>query len=239
MVARTSGPLGNLVLASLHRADFARLEPSLRQVSLAQGVVLHEPGDELERVTFPQAGMISLLAVMNDGKAIETATVGHEGVVGVMAGLGLHTTLERAVVQLPLLAWQISAAAFRKAVHASLPLRNMVIAQDQVLHAQVQATAACNALHGVDARLSRWILQSHDRNGNADVIPLTQEFLSEMLGVRRSSVGEVARKLQAQGLLRYSRGSIEIVDRPGLEAAACECYANIVETTARIVARPL
>lgn len=237
MATEISGPLANRVLASLHRADFNRLEPSLRALTSPQGVVLHNPGDELERVVFPHEGMISLLAVMNDGKAIETATVGREGVVGVMAGLGLHTALERAVVQLPLIASQIPATAFRKAVHASLALRNMVIAQDQVLHAQVQATAACNALHGVDARLCRWILQSHDRNGGRDIIPLTQEFLSEMLGVRRSSVGEVARKLQSQGLLRYSRGVIEIVDRGGLEAAACECYAGILKTVAQIVAR--
>jgi hypothetical protein len=136
------------VLASLHRGDFARLEPSLRDVSLRQGVVLHKPGDELERVVFPRVGMISLLAVMNDGNAIETATVGREGVVGVMAGLGLHSTQERALVQNPLLASQIAAAAFRKAVHSSLTLRSMVIAQDQVLHSQVQATAACNTLQG-------------------------------------------------------------------------------------------
>jgi CRP-like cAMP-binding protein len=237
MDTKASGPLANLVLASLHRADFDRLEPSLREVSLSQGVILHNPGDELERVLFPHVGMISLLAVMNDGRAIETATVGREGAVGVMAGLGLHTTLERAVVQLPLLASQIAAPAFRKLVHGSLTLRNMVIAQDQVLHLQVQATAACNALHGVDARLCRWILQSHDRNGGGDVVPLTQEFLSEMLGVRRSSVGDVARKLQTVGLVRYSRGVIEIIDRVGLEVAACECYETIRNVAARLVAR--
>lgn len=236
MSQEISGPLANRVLASLSRADFKRLEPSLRDVSLTQGTLLHDPGDEVERVVFPRAGMVSLLALMNDGKAIETATVGREGVVGAMAGLGLHIALERAVVQLPLLASQIAAAPFRRAVQDSITLRDAVIANDQALHAQVQATAACNALHGVEARLCRWILQTHDRN-DGDVIPLTQEFLSQMLGVRRSSVGEVARKLQAAGLIRYSRGVVVIVDRQRLEAASCECYGTILKRTAQILPR--
>jgi len=234
MSQKILGPLANRLLASLNRADFRRLEPSLRDVSLPQGTLLHDPGDEVERILFPQSGMISLLALMNDGKAIETATVGREGVVGAMAGLGLHIALERAVVQLPIVASQIAAAPFRKAVHSSNTLRDLVIANNQVLHAQVQATAACNALHDVGARLCRWILQTHDRNGG-DVIPLTQEFLSQMLGVRRSSVGEVARKLQAAGLIRYSRGVVEILDRHRLEAASCECYQTILTRTAQIL----
>ena len=196
--------------------------------------MLQEPGDEVEHIYFPYVGMISLLAVLKDGNAIETATVGREGVVGAMAGLGLHTALARAVVQVPMAGAQIAAPMFRKAAQQSSELRNLIVKYNQVLLAQVQTTAACNALHHVEARLSRWILQTRDRT-DTDRIPLTQEFLSEMLGVRRTSVSEVAHKLQAAGLIRYSRGVIEIVDRPALERRACECYAGIREKAARIL----
>ena len=161
--------------------------------------------------------MISLLAVLKDGKAIETATVGREGVVRAMAGLGLHAALARAVVQVPIVGSRIAAAPFRKAVQQSDELRDLIVKYNQVLFAQVQTTAACNALHPIEARLSRWILQTRDRT-DTDRVPLTQEFLSEMLGVRRTSVSEVAHKLQDGGLIRYRRlGMIEIRDRPGLE----------------------
>jgi CRP-like cAMP-binding protein len=128
---------------------------------------------------------------------------------------------------------QIAAAPFRKAVQQSNELRDLIVKYNEVLLAQVQTTAACNAVHHVEARLSRWILQTRDR-ADSDRVPLTQEFLSEMLGVRRTSVSEVASKLQNAGLIRYSRGLIEIVDRPALERRFCECYASIREKAARI-----
>jgi CRP-like cAMP-binding protein len=225
-----SDPLANRLLAALSVGDFARLRPSLKLISLEQGAMLHHPGDEVEHVYFPHNGMVSLLAVMKDGRAIETATVGREGVVGAMAGLGLHKALSRAVVQLPLIASQISAAAFRKAVQSRDTLRDLILRGNDVLLAQVQITAACNALHPIEARLARWILQSSDRTTDG-IIPLTQELLSQMLGVTRSSVSEVAGKLQAAGLIRYSRGTIEIANRNGLKASACECYEAILEKT--------
>jgi CRP-like cAMP-binding protein len=234
MAQPKGAPQVNRVLASLNRADIKRLQPGLRDVHLAQGAVLHEPGETVQRILFPHVGMVSLLAVMRDGKAIEVATVGREGVVGVMAGLGEHVAPERAMVQLPLVASAITAARFRKAAQASAALRGLIIASDQAVHTQVQATTACNALHTVEARLCRWILQTHDRNGD-DAIPLTQEFLSAMLGVRRSSVGDVARKLQSAGLIRYSRGAIEILDRRALEAASCECYGMITKRIAKLL----
>lgn len=236
MRSTTSGPLANRLLASLGRGDFGRLSASLSDVSLAQGTLLYDAGDEVEHVYFPQAGMISLLAVMNDGKAVETATIGREGAVGAMAGFGPYLALDRAVVQLPIRASKIRAPAFRKALQASAALREVVIASNQMLLAQVQATAACNALHGVEKRLCRWILQTRDRS-ETETIRLTQEFLSEMLGVRRSSVGEVARRLQRAGLIRYSRGTIEIVNRKALKAAACECYENIRRRSSEIFPR--
>lgn len=216
----------NRLLALLPLADGSSLAPFLKTVSFEQGVVLNEPGDEMDTVLFPHTGMVSLLAIMNDGKAVETATVGREGVVGAMAGLGLHTTLTRAVVQAPLVASQIAATPFRKAVQDSTALRDVIVRYNDALLGQVQMTAACNALHPIQARLARWILQTKDRV-EGETIPLTQELLSEMLGVRRSSVSEVAVQLQTAGLIRYTRGAIEIVDRKGLERAACECYETI------------
>ncbi len=173
----TEVPDPNQLLASLSRADTARLSPSLKLVSLRQGLVFHQPGDEIEHVYFPHTGMVSLLAVMKDGRAVETAVVGREGVVGAIAGLGLHIALTRAVVQAPLVALQIAAVPFRKAVQASHALRDLIIRYNDALLGQVQMTAACYALHSIQARLARWILQTQDRV-DTDTVPLTQELLS-------------------------------------------------------------
>jgi len=225
----------NRLLAMLPRDDLERLIPSITVVSLEQGLVLNEPGEEPERIWFPHTGMISLLAVMTDGKAVETATVGPEGVVGAMAGLGVHIPLTRAVVQVPLVVSRISAGPFRRAVQASATLRDIIVRYNDLLLGQVQITAACNALHPIQQRLARWILQTRDRI-ETDTVPLTQELLSEMLGVRRSSISEIANRLQATGLIRYSRGAIEIRNRPALEKAACECYGMIRDQASRMTA---
>lgn len=226
MSVQVSAPQTNRLLARLPRSDFIHIDALMTPLSLAQGTVLHDPGDEVEQVWFPHEGMVSLLAVMADGRAVETATVGFEGVIGGMAGLGLHKALSRAVVQLPLTASRISAAAFRKVVETHASIRNLIVHANDALLGQVQITAACNALHPIEARLARWILQSSDRM-HGDQIPLTQELLSQMLGVTRSSVSEVASKLQTAGLIRYIRGNIQITDRPALEKATCECYLTI------------
>ena len=223
----------NRLLAMLPRAELELLTPAMTVVSLEQGVVLNEPSEEPERVYFPHTGMISLLAIMSDGKGVETATVGREGMVGAMAGLGVHTPLTRAVVQTPLLSTRIAAAPFRRAVQASAALRDLIVRYNDVLLGQVQITAACNALHPIQKRLARWILQTRDRI-DTDMVPLTQELLSEMLGVRRSSISEIANRLQSTGLIRYSRGTIEIVNRPALERAACECYRLINDQSDRM-----
>lgn len=153
MHIQTSGrPLDNKLLSSLPRNQFDLLAPHLTTVSLQQGEVLAEPGDEFEQVYFPQSGMLSLLAVLRDGKAIETATVGREGVVGAMAGLGLYKSLVRVVVQLPTLVSKIPASQFRKATARSDAVRNMCIQYNEVLLSQARITAACNALHAVEAR---------------------------------------------------------------------------------------
>jgi CRP-like cAMP-binding protein len=229
----SDGPLDNKLLAALPRDHFERLLPHLSAVSLQQGIVLSEAGDEVDQIYFPHDGMLSLLAVLRDGKAIETATVGREGVVGAMAGLGLYKSLVRVVVQMPLTCSRIAAPHFRTAVAASEALRNMCIRYNEVLLSQARVTAACNALHPIEARFCRWLLQSADRSAS-DTVALTQEFLAEMLGVRRTSVTEVASRVQSAGVIVYSRGVIKILDRPALMRMSCECYETLLEQSAAL-----
>jgi CRP-like cAMP-binding protein len=219
-------PLDNKLLSVLSRAEFGLLAPNLTVKELPQGLTLLEAGDEFDRVYFPLSGMLSLLMVMQDGKAIETATVGREGVVGGMAGFGLYKSSARIVVQLAMSVAEISASHFRKAVEKSDAIRNLCLQYNEELLLQARVTAACNALHPVDARFCRWLLQSSDRAENITV-PLTQEFLSEMLGVQRTSVTEVASNLQRLGAISYSRGVITIVDRKALMKISCECYETL------------
>jgi CRP-like cAMP-binding protein len=222
------------LLAALPRDHFDLLASHLTAVSLQQGEVLVEPGDEFDHVYFPQSGMLSLLAVLRDGKAIETATVGREGVVGAMAGLGLYKSLVRAVVQLPMTVTKISASQFRKAAAQSEAVRNMCIQYNEVLLSQARVTAARNALHPVEARFCRWLLQSADR-AESDNVTLTHEFLAEMLGVRRTSVTEVASKIQGAGAINYTRGQITILKRSALKKMSCECYQTLVDQSAVLI----
>jgi CRP-like cAMP-binding protein len=222
------GPLDNKLLSSLPRDQFDLLAPHLVTHSLAQGLVLIEPGDEFDCVYFPHYGMLSLLVVLKDGKAIETATVGCEGVVGAMAGLGMYRSLVRVVVQLPMGITKISATQFRKAAAGSDAIRDLCIQYNEVLLSQARVTASCNAMHVIEARFCRWLLQSADRAGSSTV-NLTQEFLAEMLGVRRTSVTEVASRIQSFGAINYSRGVINILDRPAVEKMSCECYQTLLD----------
>ena len=228
MHAIDPGPLSNKLLAALPRNDFQHLLSHLASVVLAQGDVLYEAGAEVDEVYFPLSGMISLLVVMQDGKAIETATVGREGAVGAMSGLGLHTSKVRAVAQLPMVGSKISATALRRLAASSKPIADLCIRYNEVLLTQARVTAACNALHKVEARFCRWLLQTRDR-AQSDTLALTQEFLSEMLGVRRTSVTEVAQKIQETGAISYSRGVIKIIDLDALKTMSCECYETLRE----------
>lgn len=232
--APSTNPLDNKLLACLPRDDFDALRPHLTTISLAQGSVIYEAGAEVDHVYFPHNGMFSLLAVMRDGKAIETATVGREGVVGAMAGLGLYKSLVRATVQLPLHTSKIAAAPFRKCVAASDALRDLCVRYNEVMLTQARITAACNALHPVEERFCRWLLQSADRAAS-DTIGLTQELLAEMLGVRRTSVTDVARRMQDRGVIAYSRGVITVLDREALKRLSCECYQSLVEQEATLI----
>lgn len=213
----------NRLLDSLPTAEAALLKPLLKTVKMVQGTLLQEPGDQISQVYFPVSGMVSLLAVMKQGNSVEVATVGREGAVGAMSGLGPRHAFTRAIVQVSGEAARISTPNFQEAVKKSATLRETVVRFNEGLLAQVQQTAACNALHDLEQRLCRWLLQTQDRAGG-DMITLTHEFLSQMLAVRRTTVTLVARSLQDAGAIEYRRGKIRIVDRRKLEKRACECY---------------
>jgi len=228
----------NRFLATLPPHDFSLLAPHLRTIPLERGAMLHDVGEDIEHVYFPHSGMVSFVAVMQNGATVETATIGRAGVIGASAGLGARSTIARAIVQLPGTAAWISASQFHTAAAQSPALRDLIVRYNDVLLAQVQQSVACNALHGLEARLCRWLLQTHDCiDGN--VIPLTQEFLGQMLGVRRTTVTIAARLLQSAGLIRYRRGHIQVLDRAALEDIACECYAVVKHNADKVfAARP-
>jgi CRP-like cAMP-binding protein len=223
----------NRFLAILPPHDFALLAPHLRTVTLERGGMLHDEAAEIERVYFPHSGMISLVAVMQSGAAVETATIGRAGVIGASTGLGAKQSVGRVIVQLPSTAAWLSASQFHAAANRSQAIRDLIVRYNDLLLAQVQQSVVCNALHTMEARLCRWLLQAHDcMDGNA--IPLTQEFLGQMLGVRRTTVTIAAQLLQSADLIRYRRGLIQIVNRPQLEELSCECYAVVRRHTDKI-----
>lgn len=229
----------NRLLAMLPAEDWQAIKKHLTIVSPDVGTTLQEPGQTMEYVYFPHSGMISLLTVMKDGSAIETATVGNEGAVGTESALGVTTAITRGVVQMPMTASRISRKDFMRCVERRAIIRHLAFRSNEALIGQMQQTAACNALHQIEARLARWLLQSQDRASDGGLVPLTQEFLSEMLAVRRTSVSATAHILQAEGLIQYSRGSIKVLDRDGLKKKSCECYGAIVKQTERLLSKPL
>lgn len=224
----------NLFLKALPAAELARLRPHLVFNRLPQGLVLHEAGEKVEHVHFLDSGMVSLVATMQDGAQIETATLGRESMLGSLCALGEHRAGTRAIVQINATSWRLPAMDFRAAIAGSAGLRQMALASNELTLAQMQQTAACNALHTVDRRLCRWIVQVRDRL-DGDVIRLTHDFLAQMLAVRRPTVSLIAYRLQQAGLIRYQRGRITILDRAGLERGACECVGALREKTQRII----
>jgi len=183
---------------------------------------------------FIESGMASVVATMQDGSAIEIATLGRESIVGVLSAIGDHRSNMRTIVQIAGSGWKISAGDFRVAADKSRTLRNLVLLSSELALLQIQQIAGCNALHSAEARLCRWILQVRDRiDGN--VIELTQDFLAQMLAVRRPTVTLIAQKLQNAGLIRYRRGRIVITDHEGLEERACECVREIRNKTRQIL----
>ena len=225
-----AGHRGNRLLAALPLAAFALLERDLKEISLAQGDVILEPGGGFDRVFFPQTGMISLLVVTKDGNSIETATIGREGAHGLQRGLGKRRSFTRAVTQIAGKFTTIRAERFEQFVRSNPAAQELIARYTEILWAEAQQIAACNAVHDASSRLCRWLLQSSDRIVS-EVVPLTQEFMAQMLGVRRTTVTLLARELQEKGVIAYRRGVITIVDRKQLEACACECYAVIQQET--------
>ena len=221
------GAVANRLLAALPAADRAALAPHLARATLAIGQVLAEPGQPLAHVYFPETAVCSIIARMADGAGVEVGTIGNEGLVGLAALLDTAASANQTLAQIPGTALRIPAAGLVAAVDARPALRRLLHRYTQAYLTQVAQGAACNRLHGIEARCARWLLMTHDRVGGADRFPLTQEFLAIMLGVRRSGVTVAAGALQAAGLIRYHRGGIRVLDREGLELAACECYGMI------------
>ena len=219
-------PTGNRLLDSLPRPDMERLRPHLEAVAVGVRHVIYEPNGPILHVYFPTGCVISLVTYLMDGSAVEMATIGLEGMVGLPIFLGTDTMPSRAFGQVPGDALRITAAALTAEIKRNGPLVRVLNRYTQALFNQVAQTTACNRVHLVEQRCARWLLQTHDRVGS-DQFLLTQEFLAQMLGVRRSGVSAAAGSLQKAGLIRYARGRITVLDRPGLESAACECYGVI------------
>jgi CRP-like cAMP-binding protein len=219
----------NRLLAALRPPDFALLKPHLQIVPIREGAFLHLPGDEIERIYFLHTGIVSLTAVSQDGNAISTASVGSEGAIGTIAGMGFVRAFTRAMVQAPGVASRISASPFRRAVSKSEAISDLLTRYHMALMCQVQQTSLCNSVHDSISRLSRLLLVLSEQSED-DSISFSQERLADMLGLRRSSVTVAAQALQARHLISYRRGRIEIINRKGLKAAACECYEVVIRT---------
>jgi CRP-like cAMP-binding protein len=224
----------NGFLQSLTNGDFELFRPHLRDVKLEQSKVLFDVGGKIPYLYFPHSGVISLVVVLADGDLIEAGMIGRDGVAGTAAALDDAVSLNRAVVQIEGAGSVIDMVHAQAAVTASRSLRAKLYQHDQMLLAQAQQSAACNASHDVEERLCRWLLRTRDVVGG-DKLNLTQEFMSQMLGVRRTSVTLAARHLQSAGLIRYRRGQVEIRDLEGLEEASCECYEAVKRQEARLL----
>lgn len=233
-VDAAEAPPRNRILASLPPQEWARLRQTLERVPLSLRQVIFEPGQPIPHVYFPEDGVISILGLMDDGSGVETATVGNEGMAGVPVFLGAMQMAAQAFVQVAGSAWRMPSAALRDEVRRGTELAAALGRYTQALFTLVAQSSACNRKHGVEQRCARWLLMTHDRV-QGDTFGLTQLFLSQMLGVRRATVSEAAGALQQAGLIEYTRGRISVLDRAGLEAAACACYRVIHAEFARMV----
>jgi CRP-like cAMP-binding protein len=216
----------NRLLAALPPTDLALLAPQLSAVAMKEGDLLQEADTPIDEIYFPMMGLVSLVTVMRAGETVETAMVGREGAIGSYAGLIPVQAPARAIVQIPGSSAAILGSRLRAAVGRSEALRHLLLEYNERLTALIQQTAACNALHGVEGRLARWLLQALDRGDNSS-LALTQETLSQALGVRRTTLTLIACKFRDLGLIRYQRGRIDVVNRAALEKVACECYATL------------
>jgi len=217
----------NHLLRAMPQALRDKFAPYLKQVELERGDRLHEPGEVIRELYFPLDCVLSITLTLSDGTTAETGLVGKREVIGINAFMGgRETTQTTYIVQIPGSAMKMDAQVLRKEFDLNQDLRGTMLRYTQAFIAQVSQTTACNSLHKLDQRLARWLLEVHERL-ERDELNLTQEFIAEMLGVRRAGVTQTAQQLQEKGLIRYQRGHVHVLDRPGLEACACECFQTV------------
>lgn len=216
----------NRLLASLAPPTLAKLQSKLLPVVLPLHQTLYRPEAPIDLVYFPEAGVVSLVAGLENGLPGEVGVIGREGMVGAALAAGVKSSFNEAMVQAPGSALRMTAGAFCQELDENPVLRSVILRYNEALHAQVSQTAACNSRHTLEQRLARWLLMAHDRL-RGDVLPLTQEFLAMMLGVHRPSVSLTAGILQRAGLISYVNGVITVLNRSSLETASCECYGAV------------
>jgi CRP-like cAMP-binding protein len=229
-------PRENSLLAALSDVEWERLRPKLAPVFLPLGEAVYEAGAQLDHVYFPTNSIVSLLYVMADGASAEIAVVGNEGLVGVALFMGGESTPSRAVVQSAGWAYRLKGQLLKEEFERGGAMQHLLLRYTQALLTQMAQTAVCNRHHSIDQQLCRWLLLSLDRLAS-DELTMTQELIANMLGVRREGVTAAAGNLQDAGLIRYSRGHIKVVDRPGIEARCCECYAVVKRESDRLLPR--
>lgn len=234
--APTESALRNHLLAALPESEFQRIRPSLELVSLALGKVLYESGDRLTHLYFPTTAIISLLYIMENGGTAEIGIAGNDGLVGIALFMGGETTSSRAVVQSAGEAVRMKANDLQDAFALGGVFQNLLLRYTQSLMTQISQTAVCNRLHSVEQQLCRWLLINHDQL-QTDQLVMTHELIANMLGVRREGVSIAAGHLQDSGLIKYARGTITIMDRGRLEAAACECYKVVKNEYDRLLGK--
>jgi CRP-like cAMP-binding protein len=224
----------NLLIAALPAAEAQRWLPLLESVNLPLGLVLHESGSTLSHVYFPTTAIVSLLYVLASGASAEIAVVGNEGIVGVSLFMGGESTTSRAVVQSAGKGYRLNSRVMKDEFNRAGPVLHLLLRYTQALITQMAQTAVCNRHHPLDQQLCRWLLLSLDHLPDNELV-MTQELIANMLGVRREGVTEGALKLQQAGLIRYTRGRITVLDRPGLEKRSCECYSVVKKEYARLL----
>ena len=225
----------NHFLDSLPPGDMAVLQPSLERLEMERNRQLAEAGQAMGFVYLPQSCILSVLAVMEDGRSVESRTIGRESGIGLLHSLGSRYSYERVTVQVGGEAWRLPIDALTARAQISPPLVRCIVSHAQATILQSAQATACNTLHSVEHRLCRWLLMTQDRLGGSEFVPLTQEHLAIMLGVQRTTVTAIAGELQAKKMISYSRGSIRILDRPKLERCACECYRIMRDAVAEIL----
>jgi CRP-like cAMP-binding protein len=228
-------PLNNQLLAMLPAAEFAQLAKHLSTVELRRGETLALPDQKIRRVYFPHSGIVSFVVELSEGEAVQTGMIGRDGVIGAAQALDDRISLNKIVVQTPGIASVIDGDALLELVRAGSAIRKLIAAHEQFFTAAVQQTAACNAIHHVSARVSRWLLRMMDLIGPE--IPITQEYLATMIGVRRTSVTTFASHLQSEGIISYARGQIHIADAERLKEMTCECHKAIQSNYERLFSR--